>query len=189
MEPFDSLLDWLDRDREAAGQKYETIRAGLVRIFISNGFCDAEDLADIAINRVVARLPDIKHDYVGEPAHYFLGVARNVIRESRRRKEITTDVLAVSAGEITDVSDEVECLRKCLKLLPRGQRDLAMEYYLYSGSEKIAHRKCLAEELGITLRALRVRAHRVRVTLQKCVLNCLKKSPSEMNDAPQHIIK
>jgi len=45
-EQFDSLLSWLSDDRELAGTKYETIRTGLVRVFVSKGFNDAEDLAD-----------------------------------------------------------------------------------------------------------------------------------------------
>ena len=43
-EQFDSLLAWLGSDRESAGRKYEVIRSGLVRIFVSKGFNDAEDL-------------------------------------------------------------------------------------------------------------------------------------------------
>src|SRR5258708_7517977 len=89
-EPFDALLAWLDLDRERAGKKYETIRAGLIRIFVAKGFNDAEDLADEAITRVVRRLPEIKDSYVGEPARYFHGVARNITLEASRRREITT---------------------------------------------------------------------------------------------------
>ena len=90
-EPFDTLLSWLDPSRDTAGQKYETIHSGLIRIFISHGFIDAEDLADLTINRVIDRLPDIREGYVGEPVRYFHGVARNVIREARRRPRGGTD--------------------------------------------------------------------------------------------------
>jgi DNA-directed RNA polymerase specialized sigma24 family protein len=188
-ESFEALLTWLAPNREIAGQKYEVIRTGLVKIFVSKGFSDAEDLADEVINRVVDRLPDIRNDYVGEPAYYFRGVARNIIHEAHRRKEITTDVFPISVSEVDDVSSEAECLRKCLNLISVEQCDLALEYYLYDGSSKIAHRKRLAEELGITVRALRVRAHRIRVTLQKCVLKCLTNVAGEINNSSQRIIK
>src|SRR5262245_14742423 len=107
LDPFDELLDWLDRDREAAAQKYETIRAGLIRVFIFNGFCDAEDLADVTINRVMRRLPTIKEGYVGEPIRYFYGVSRYIIRESNRRKEVATDAFAVAA-EMKETSGEAD---------------------------------------------------------------------------------
>jgi DNA-directed RNA polymerase specialized sigma24 family protein len=188
-EAFEALLAWLEPDREAAGKKYEIIRAGLVKIFIAKGFNDAEDLADQVINRVIDRLPDIRNDYVGEPANYFRGVARNIIHEARRRKEIATDVLPVSVSEVDDTGSEAECLQKCLKLISSEQCDLALEYYLYEGKNKIAHRKRIADELGISVRALRVRAHRIRVVLQKCVLKCLKNLAGEMDNAPQRIIK
>src|SRR3982751_4869329 len=87
-ESFESLLAWLDPNRETAGQKYEVIRAGLIRIFVSKGFSDAEDIADETINRVMKRLPEIRDTYVGERARYFHGVARFVIREMNRRKEV-----------------------------------------------------------------------------------------------------
>ena len=32
-EQFDSLLSWLNADRELAGKSYETIRSSLVRMF------------------------------------------------------------------------------------------------------------------------------------------------------------
>ncbi len=67
-EPFDALLEWLDPDREKAGQRYEVIRAGLIRIFVSKGLSDAEHYADEAIDRVIKRLPEIQANYVGDPA-------------------------------------------------------------------------------------------------------------------------
>ena len=55
-------------------------------MFVSKGFSDAEDLADETINRVAKKLPEIQDTYVGEPARYFHGVARYILREMMRRK-------------------------------------------------------------------------------------------------------
>jgi DNA-directed RNA polymerase specialized sigma24 family protein len=173
-EPFEYLLSWLDdSNREAAGQKYELIRAGLIRIFVSNGFSDAEDLADRVITIVMTRLPEIRPDYVGEPARYFHGVARNVVREARRRPVVNTDVEPVLWTEIIYQSDEQECLLKCLKFLPAEKKELILEYYLYKGHDKIEHHKRMAGELGISDVALRGRAHQLRTNLEKCVKNCV----------------
>lgn len=173
-EPFNNLLEWLDADRAAAGQKYETLRSGLVRVFISQGFADAEDLADLTINRVIDRLPDIREDYVGDPSRYFHGVARNIIREARRRPEIATDVFPVDLNTESNPSDESDCLTQCLKLLPEEKRELILEYYLYEGGDSIEHHKAMAEELGISDGALRSRAHNIRAALEGCVLKCIK---------------
>ena len=171
-EQFDSLLAWLNADREIAGAKYETIRSGLVRIFVSKGFNDAEDLADETINRVMVRLPDIRGTYRGEPAYYFHGVARNIIRENRRRKEIPADLLEIRVDPRPDTSDEHNCLGHCLQRLPRNKRDLILDYYLYEGHEKIEYRKTMARELKLSLGAFRSRAFHLRLNLENCMRQC-----------------
>lgn len=170
---FDDLLEWLDPDREKAGQRYEVIRAGLIRMFISNGLSDAEHYADETIDRVVKRLPEIKETYVGDPVKYFHGVARNVIREARRRKEVLTDILPDRFRQEPYKSDTSECLSKCLGLLPRDKQEFILDYHLYQGHAKIEHHRQMAGELAITEGALRTRAHHLRVTLEKCVLDCI----------------
>ena len=156
-----------------AGKKYETIRGGLVRVFVSRGFNDAEDLADEVIERVAGRLKDIRDTYEGDPTRYFHGFARNVIRENlpSRRKEIATEVPATWVDP-EPTSTERECLEKCLQTLPAEKRELILDYYLYEGHEKIEHHKQMAAELGISEGALRVRVHHIRVRLEGCVLEC-----------------
>lgn len=171
LEQFDSLLTWLGGDRESGAAKYETIRAGLLRVFISRGFSDAEDLADETINRVVTRLPDIRETYDGEPARYFHGVARNIIRETLRRKEISGEVAAVWVDP-QPTSEERECLERCLQQLPAEKRELILDYFLYEGHEKVEHHKSLAAELGISEGALRGRVHHIRATLVNCMQQC-----------------
>ena len=46
------LLEWLDPNLDLAGEKYEEIRRGLIKIFGYRGCSDAEGLADETINRV-----------------------------------------------------------------------------------------------------------------------------------------
>ena len=171
-EQFDSLLAWLGEDREAAGKRYETIRTGLVRIFVSKGFNDAEDLADETINRVMTRLPQIRGSYTGEPACYFHGVARNVIRESGRRKEIAVPLLEIRVEPQVEAVKEHDCLAHCLDSLPQHKRDLILDYYLYDGHEKVQHHKRMAGELKISEGAFRSRAHQIRMSLENCMRQC-----------------
>jgi RNA polymerase sigma factor (sigma-70 family) len=171
-EQFDFLLTWLGNDRDLAGRKYETIRSGLVRIFVSKGFSDAEDLADETINRVMLRLPDIKANYTGEPACYFHGVARNVMRESVRRKEVAGGVVDGRVEPKSEPSEAHDCLRKCLERLPARKRDLILDYYLYHGHEKVEHHKQMAGQLKISEGAIRSRAYQIRMTLENCMRQC-----------------
>jgi RNA polymerase sigma factor (sigma-70 family) len=181
--PFDDLLAWLDPDRDKAARKYETIRSSLIRIFVAKGFNDAEDLADEVITRVTKRLPEIIDSYLREPARYFHGVARNLVREAYRRKEIATDVTPVASIQITNRSDEYECLMRCLQFLTGSKRELILDYYVYEGHNKIKHHRIMAEELGISEGALRGRAHRLRTELEECVLKCAQ-SLKKQNVSP-----
>lgn len=171
-EQFDSLLTWLGNDRDVAGRKYETIRSGLVRIFVAKGFSSAEDLADETINRVMLRLPDIKANYTGEPACYFHGVARNIIRESNRRREVAAGVVDGSVEPKPERNEEHDCLKHCLDRLPASKRDLILDYYLYEGHQKVEYRKRMAGQLNISEGAIRSRAFQIRMSLENCMREC-----------------
>lgn len=175
-ESFDTLLAWLDPNREIAGHKYEIIHVGLTRIFISRGFIDAEDLADLTVSRVITLLPKIKDEFVGEPAHYFHKVAHFIALEAWRRPEIATEIPPEKPSRESSTNDKYECLLECLELLSEGKRELIIEYYLYLEGEKSEHRQRMAKERGISVGALRSRAHNIRDTLEDCVSQRVKKS-------------
>ena len=133
----------------------------------------------------MTRLPEIRAEYVGEPARYFFGVARFVMMEAIRRREIATDV-APSTSVFLDLhGPEYDCLLQCLKFLSEDKRELIIDYYVYDGHDKIEHHKVMAGELGITEGALRGRAFHLRANLEKCILKCVEntkakqKPPSE----------
>src|ERR1043166_6545207 len=149
------------------------IRAGLIRIFVSKGLSDAEHYADETIDRVIKRLPELRESYVGDKARYFNGVARNVVLEYGRRKEVPTDVLPHTVTPKDVRSDIHECLSKCLQMLPFDKQEFILDYHLYQGHAKIQHHRQMAGELRITEGALRTRAHHLRVNLEKCVLRCI----------------
>lgn len=170
---FDSLLTWLGAgDPDAAAQKYETIRAGLVRVFVSKGFNDAEDLADETINRVITRLSDILETYEGDPTRYFHGVARNIIRERVRSKEVLAEVPAIWIDPPPS-SLELECLEHCLNLLTKDKHDLILDYFVYEGHDKIEHHKEMAAEQNISEGALRGRVYHIRASLLNCMHQCV----------------
>lgn len=176
-ELFEALLAWLDPDRDVAGEKYEDVRRGLIKIFISNGCYSVEELADEAINRVANKLEQIKAEYVGDPALYFYGVAKRIVQEDRRPKPKPPQPQPDWQPD-DDVDPEYECLEKCLEKLTTENRKLVLAYYQDEKRVKIDNRRVLAESLGIALNALRIRAYRIRSSLELCVRTCVM---SEMN--------
>jgi len=185
-DAFDTLLGWLDPDRERAGQKYEEIRLRLIKIFTCRGCNSAEDLADETINRVVARAEEIRASYDGNPVRYFYGVAQKVHLEYLRlqmAKQADVDLEAAAdhisaASDSTDDEPAYACLEKCLDRMPENSRKLVVEYYQREKHAKIDHRKLLAAELGIAVNALRIRAHRIRRGLEQCVRDCMAQQPA-----------
>jgi DNA-directed RNA polymerase specialized sigma24 family protein len=170
-EAFDSFLAWLSTDREQAGMKYEEIRRRLIKIFVCRGCAVAEELADETINRVAKKVPEIKDSYVGDPAYYFYGVAHKVHLEFVRKKP--EPLPPVPPAHSDEIEQEYDCLERCMEQLPQESRELVLHYYQEEKRAKIEHRKRLAQRLGIELNALRIRAYRIRMSLQDCVRECL----------------
>ena len=176
-EQFDELLAWLDGDVERAARKYEQIQQRLVRLFASRGCVDAEALADETIDRVAGKVSWLKENYTGDPIFYFYGVAQKVYREwerkLRRKSELPTpkDVM-----ELEEREREAQCLDDCSEQAPVESVGLVLRYYEGEKRVKIMNRQNLAKELGITLDALRIRAHRIRRDLRKCVIDCLERT-------------
>jgi len=177
-EAFDQMLAWLDSDRERAGQKYEAIRCGLIKIFVCQGCIDPEGLADETIDRVIHKVPEIAPSYAGNPALYFSGVARYILLEYKNRiaqlRILPTALPKQIEEDDEDIEREYECLDHCIERLTPTNRELILEYYREEKRAMIENRKRLAERMGVTPNALRVRADRIRNNLQKCVANCLK---------------
>ena len=80
-EDLDKFLARLDPDRERAGVKYQNLHRKLVKLFEWRSAPCAENLADETIDRVARKLDKVDiHDVI----LYALGVAHNVLKESRQ---------------------------------------------------------------------------------------------------------
>lgn len=177
-EAFDRFLTMLDGDREQAGQKYESVRLRLVKYFQWSGAIEPDNEADETINRVARKIEE------GAPVYnlhaYIHGVARLVKAESLkspiRKQQVLDEAYGIHAApldEDLDASERRICLNRCLQRLSEENREIIIEYYQEEKATKIRCRKELAARLGITLNALRITAHRVRVGLERCVRECL----------------
>jgi len=170
-QDFDRLLSWLDADRERAGFLYEQIRWRLITILASRGCTLAEELADETIDRVARRVTDIHETYRGDKALYFLGVMNNVHHEYLRRPPPPR---LIQTAEDVQAREEIHlCLDNCLAQLAPYSRQLIERYYAENKQAKIDLRKVIAREMGIKASSLRLRALRIRETLQTCIEQCL----------------
>ncbi len=177
-EAFDKLLEHFSSDRVEAGRQYVQMKVKLERFFEWRSCASAEEKADKTINRVARKICE------GENIHnlraYFFTVARLVFMESLRDREHSSVPFEEIPEMPTGIPFEDEqkearhrCLDRCLDRLPVESRSLILKYYQDQKRAKIDHRKQLAEILGIPMNALRIRAHRVRISLEKCVKDCL----------------
>ena len=170
-ENWSRFLSWLHPDPDKAGEKYRDIQRRLIKIFVCRGCDRPEDLADETINRVILKAEEIADTYVGDPAFYFFGVARYVHHEYLRQKPIPRP--QPPAEEPSSTEEEYRCLEQCMESLPQRSKELFLQYYREEKRAKKENRRRLAEKLGIPLNALRIRACRIRMNLQACVLECL----------------
>ena len=177
---FDKLLDRLRPAGESAGQEYERIRARLIRYFQWQWFSNAEDLADETINRVTRALGNGKAIWTKNPISFFYGFARNIAREERGKTRVVSLELIGERDRHLWRSDallEAEesqgiCatrLEECMRQLSEFERNLIIRYYFGEKRAKIQKRRQLASELGISVEALRIRAHRIRAKLEASV--------------------
>lgn len=170
-EWFANLLRWLDPDVERAAEKYETIRRRLIKLFAVRGSDNPEDLADKTIDRVASK--SVQLTSVRDPATYFYAVANKIWAQRARQKAHDPLMVAIAGSE--SVADQTySCLEKCLEHLSESNRELILQYYKVEKESKIADRNKLAQSLGVSSNALRIRVARIRRTLEKCVRSCLR---------------
>jgi DNA-directed RNA polymerase specialized sigma24 family protein len=174
---FERFLEALDADPQAAAERYELLRAKLMRFFEWRGCAFPEEHADETINRVIRKIDE--GEELREPGAYCYGVARLVLLESLKRQAREQDALhdyqrQAPATADGDLEDRLACLRRCLNSLPDPQRDLVRQYYRAEGGDRFASRQRLAAALGIGMNALRIRAFRLTDKLHGCVGACLR---------------
>jgi len=194
---FDRLLFALDPDRHRAGERYETLRRKLIRLFSWRGAQEPEQCADETLDRVARRL--VEGAAVPDVFGFCHGVAMNVLREHWRRSQrepLSLDGLPAARVPVTDPAVEARrqdesrgrearlvCLDGCLAALDAPARDLLLRYHPDGGGSPREGRQRLADELGVPMNALRIRVHRIRTRLARCIEGCLARNgPKEMDE-------
>ena len=183
---LDLLLNWLDENAESDGQRYLEMRRRLVAYFDRKGCASPDELADETLNRVARRLEEESDIESGTPARYCYITARFVFMEYLREKQKQTFVSdemqrrsAPRHQPAASMNDDqggkeglLDCLGQCMEKLPSKNREMILRYYSGKERVKIENRRALADELGVTMNALSIRACRVRDKLEICVKEC-----------------
>jgi len=177
---FDALLASLGPDRDVAADRYLEIRRNLVRLFEWRGCSTPEEYADETINRCARKIGD--GEIIRDVPTYCIGIARMLLLEMGRDRAMQARPLdeapephVVPHEPEGDHDRRVECLRSCLGQLPPDHRTLILDYYQGDKGDKIKNRDRLTRTLGISAGTLRMRALRVRASLQLCAENCVQK--------------
>lgn len=180
-EAFDRLLALLDPDRQRAAERYETVRRKLVKLFEWRGCAAPEELVDVVFDRVARRLEEGALVPPADAYSYAHGVALRVLQEHWRSAarqpqalDHVTHLRTVFDGRRRDSSTEarLECLAECLGDLTPEDRRLLERYHHGENETRIRARREMAEALGISATALRIRAFRIRRGLEACIESC-----------------
>jgi len=178
---FNNLIEWLADSGKDPGEKYEEIRSNLIKYFSWNGCHNPEELADEAINIVAAKFPQLAQEYEGDPARYFLGVARNLVRRPDTAKlqvPLSPDIKIpeIDYQEELSQNDIIEkCKQECLHKLSETKKKLIFSYYKKGGKHDETFREILAAENNMPASSLRVTVHRIRQDLKQCFGKCKEK--------------
>ena len=185
-EAFDKLLAAFSPDADEAAKQYEALRLRLIRFFEWRSIPLADDHADEVLNRVARRIDEGQQ--VNNVAAYAYRVAYLVFLEALKEPElvdIDQELIQPPAIEPqfqdTEHDQRQRCFDSCLDGLKVSNRKLILVYYQDERRAKIERRKRLAEQLKISLDALRIRAHRIRKGLEKCIASCLRQPDATRN--------
>lgn len=164
---LERLLTALGDDRDLAAQEYSRLHdrlAGLLRWW---GAANPEELADRTVDRLARTLQEGKLVPQASFGAYARGVARMIFYEARRedgRQNATLEGAALTAARDRETHDLLDALDRSLAALQPAERVMLLKYY---GDDHIATRRQLAAELSISPAALRVKAHRLRLRVER----------------------
>jgi DNA-directed RNA polymerase specialized sigma24 family protein len=158
------LLTILDSDPWRAAEKYRELYQKLIRYFEWNRQADAEDLAQETLKRGFGRLQEGQKITIDDPAGYFFGIARNLLRErgSSRKTEGLDDSHLAPGRRLfcgLDANEQFVFLKECLGKLPREDFDLLSAYV-------DGEIKTWGSKAGVSPGTVRMRIHRIRKRLE-----------------------
>ncbi len=161
----EQLLAVLDPDPVRAEQKCRMLWQKMVFYFRKRGAASPEDLAQEVFARAKGRISQGQAVYAAEPASYFFGIAKNVLREEWKQSKAHHVPLPEDAEERIGSTQAMEQLERrvlldnCLQRLEPEDR-VFMKMYIHEGPVRTGMAS------GMTANAASIRFHRLTAKLQ-----------------------
>lgn len=183
-EDFARILALLSPDDEEAGRRYTRLHNRLTGFFNMNGISDPLTAADETIDRAVLKIgagaivPDVER--------YCRGIARNMVKEKRRRARRETlafykFIEYVDDFPVKQLERIYGILKPCFEQLSVEEQQLLAAYcQRIKGKANAEVRRQLAETMKMTMLALRVKVTRLR----KKLTDCVQKRSNSLETAP-----
>ncbi|MEQ9498803.1 MAG: hypothetical protein RIT81_18135 [Deltaproteobacteria bacterium] len=169
-----ALLEHLGASARVQAEAYERLRSRLEAFFRYRGWSDPDELVDATFDRVGAKLA-AGTELTSDVPRYALGVARFVHLEQTKARAQQDRALRAAQEPTDEAAERIEherrlaALEGCLNALSDADRRALARYHADRGQSKIDARRALAEKIGVTLNALRLRMFRLRNNLEQCV--------------------
>lgn len=159
------LLAIFDEDSERAEAKYLDLRRSLQRFFEWTRASDPDDLAQEAILRGLMRLQEGQKITSENPASYFLGIARNLVREkwkARTHEQLDAYDFPEDIGEFQGLTraEQRVYVKECLLELSPHEFEMLVAYTEGAGGD-------WGEAMGLQPGAVRLRVHRLRKRIEE----------------------
>ena len=170
---FSRLLTFLCADDpDEAGRRYLRLHQKLEGYFRTRGVADTSAAADETLDRAGRRIAEGTD--VPNVDNFCLGIARFIIKEGWRlnTRESTAFLQFLEQHEhaTAEQIDRFSFMNTCFEELPQYDRNLLNAYCAaLRGRARAQHRRELAENLGLTVSALRIRVTRLRQGLEDCL--------------------
>jgi DNA-directed RNA polymerase specialized sigma24 family protein len=185
-QSFDRLLKWLDIDREQAGERYELLYTKLVALFEWWSCPSPQDLADRTLDRAAVLLQNDPESSAEQPYSFLRRIARYIfledLHEREKEREAAYETRSTrSAENARELETRLNCMERCMLMLPPESRELITRYYAEKGRTAMEIREQQAKDLRITPIALRIRICRIRQELMACIGECRRRREAARN--------
>jgi DNA-directed RNA polymerase specialized sigma24 family protein len=170
-------------DDNGAEDRFKILRDKLVFFFEKRRCKEPEELAQETLVRLFAQYGE--NVEIRDITRYSYGIAKNVLQEHWRRVMAEQAHITGDEGLPEESADEewaahkerrLKCLEECVKSLSPQEQKLLTDYFDGKGRARQERRRRMAEQLHLTLVALRLRIFHLRERLQTCIDNCLDQS-------------
>ncbi|MBS1793468.1 MAG: sigma-70 family RNA polymerase sigma factor [Acidobacteria bacterium] len=172
-DSLSGLLKRFSSNEEEAARAYTELREKLVRYFRIKGLSEADDAADLTLDRLAEKVRQAEE--IADLTKYAFGVAKNVFREILRASRVEGRAVVKfyeKSGQTRRTNDTtyLEPLRRCFDGLYEDEQELLTRYYEDLPADQLyEHRQALAKKQKVSLNVLRNRVSRIRKRLEDCV--------------------